>query len=157
MCNLDKELLYSYADETIEELEKIFVEEHLKYCTQCQDELREIRDFDRKLEELNYDDITVPDRLSIISELVVENFTSEIEKEQVSVKYNNYKEGLKVIREIAKEGYRQIYENPYGKKVEERLSKYSNVIKKQAKKICRKKLSKTRIVNTKFMKKLKVV
>ncbi|NME82520.1 zf-HC2 domain-containing protein [Clostridium sp. SM-530-WT-3G] len=157
MCNFDKELLYSYVDETIGELEKIFVEEHLKYCTRCQNELREIRDFDKKLEELNYDDIVIPNRLFIISEQVVENCISKIENEQVSIQYSNYKEGLKVMLGIAKEGYRQIYDNPYGKKVGEKLNKYSNLIKKQAKKVCRKKLSKTRVVNTKLMKTLKVV
>lgn len=157
MCSFDKNLLYSYADETIGELEKIFVEEHLKYCTECQQELKKIRDFDSELKDLNYEDILIPERLSVLSELVAENCVSEMEKEEVDVQYSNFKEGMKLVRETAKEGYRQIYENPYSKMVEKRLNRCSNAIKSKAKKFCRKQLSKTRIANNKLMKILKVV
>lgn len=157
MCDFDKELLYSYSDGTVGELECIFVEEHLKYCVECQKELKKAKDFENELENLNYEDIIIPDRLSALAELITENCMSEMEREKVSIQYSNYKEGMKLVREVAKEGYRQIYDNPYSKMVEERLNKYSNVIKKKAKKFYRKKLSKTRVANNKLMKILKVV
>lgn len=157
MCNLDKDLLYSYADETIGELERIFVEEHLKYCTECQQELKKIKGFDDKLETLDYEDIVIPDRLSVLSELVCENCIAELEKEELGVQYSNYKEGMKLVRDVAKQGYRQIYENPYSRMVEERLNQYTYALKNNAKKFCRKKLAKTRIANNKLIKMLKVV
>lgn len=157
MCSLDKDLLYSYIDGTIGELEKIFVEEHLKYCTECQKELRKIREFDNELENLNYKDIYIPDRLSMIAEMVAENCMSQMEKEQVDIEYANYKEGMKLIRVVAKEGIRYIYDNPYSKRTEEKLNKCGKVVKKQAKKFWHKKLSKTKIANNKLIKILKVV
>jgi predicted anti-sigma-YlaC factor YlaD len=48
-CKLNKDLLYSYADNTIEPLEKIFVEEHLKYCKQCRKDLKLIYSIDKNL------------------------------------------------------------------------------------------------------------
>ena len=76
--------------------------------------------FETELENLNYEDIIIPDRLSALAELITENCMSEMEREKVSIQYSNYKEGMKLVREVAKEGYRQIYDNPYSKMVEER-------------------------------------
>lgn len=157
MCNLDKDLLYSYADGTIDELEKIFVEEHLKYCTQCMKELEDIRSFNNELEGLNFDNIVIPDRLSVLSELVAENCISQLEKEETGVQYSNYKEGMKKIRGVAIEGCRQIYENPYSKMIETRVDKYTDSIKNTAKKFCKKRLAKSKMANSKIMKLLKVV
>ena len=157
MCNLDKNLLYSYADGTIEELEKIFVEEHLKYCTQCVNSLEDIKAFDDELEGLNFDDIVIPDRLSLLSNLVAENCVSQLEKEQAGVQYSNYKEGMKKIRRVAIGGYKQIYENPYSRMVEERVDKCASSIKNTAKSFCKKRLAKSKMANSKIMKLLKVV
>lgn len=58
-CKFDKTLLQDYLENTIEPLEKIFLEEHLKCCKECKKELKELKlllfdlDFSSK-EEIEY-------------------------------------------------------------------------------------------------------
>ncbi|MBE6062919.1 MAG: zf-HC2 domain-containing protein [Clostridium butyricum] len=157
MCSLDKYLLYSYGDETIDELEKIFVEEHLKYCSECRQKLKEIKDFDNELENLNYDDIIFPDKLSVLSELVTENYFPQLEKEEMDMQYSNNKEGRKIIKRLVLEGCKHMYKNSYRRRGKKKSNKYTNVIKNNVKQFCKKKLSKTKMANSTIIKLLKVV
>lgn len=157
MCKLDKKLLYSYADGTIEPLEKIIVEEHLKYCSECSDELEDIKNMDKVLETLKYDDIHIPDRLSMLSELVVENCINEKEKSDCSVQYNNFRQGLKLITNTAIKGYMIRYENPYNKSIERQLKNCTDLMKGAAKKYCRNKIAKTKFSKSRLLKILKAV
>ena len=157
ICRLDKNFLYSYADGTIEPLEKIIVEEHLKYCSECNHELEEIKNMDRELETLKYDDIDIPDRLSLLSELIVENCMNEKEQSDSNVQYNNFKEGMKLIKDTAIKGYMARYENPYDKKIESKLKDCTDFMKGAAKKYCRNKVSKTKFGKSRLLKMLKVV
>ena len=145
MCNMDKELLYSYADNSIEPLEKIFVEEHLKYCSQCAHELEEIKNTDLKLSGFNFEDIDFPERLSVLRQLIIDNCIEEQENEDPELKYNNYKESLKVIKNSAVESYAVRHNNPYDRMIKNNVSAAANVVKKAAKKYCKSKLEKSRI------------
>jgi len=60
MCNMNKQLLYSYADDSIEPLEKIILEEHLKYCEECTDELIKIRNMEYELTTFDFEDKKIP-------------------------------------------------------------------------------------------------
>jgi hypothetical protein len=42
-CKFDEFLLHEYLDKTIDPLEKIILEEHLKYCASCRRELTELK------------------------------------------------------------------------------------------------------------------
>jgi len=61
-------------------LEKIFLEEHIKYCEECSNELNTIKLIDESLLSIDND---IPERLSILSELIVENCLQEIEGESL--------------------------------------------------------------------------
>jgi hypothetical protein len=94
-CKLDKQLLYSLADNTIEPLERIFVEEHLKYCTECKKELELIKKLDKELNEFKFE-IPIPERLSTLSQLLVENCINQMENEDTKLKNQKYYEEMKL-------------------------------------------------------------
>lgn len=157
MCNMNKELLYSYADNTIEPLEKIFVEEHLKNCSECTVELEEIKNADLKLSEFDFEDIEFPDKLSALSQLIVENCINEEEKQDAELKYNNYKQGLKLIKKSVSARYTIRHRNPYDQMIKKNIDKAASVVKNAAQKYCRSKLKKSRIAKSKIYKILKAV
>lgn len=143
-CKLDKNLLYAYADRTIEPLEKIFVEEHLKYCKSCKRDLEVINLIDENLNSIG-EDIIFPERLSIISQLVVENCLEQISKENLKERiesfYNSYKEINKTIKSS-----QNLYKlNPFNKFIHENVSKSINYMKKPVKKYVKKKVEKISI------------
>ena len=78
-CRIDKELLYALDDNTIEPLEKIFIEEHIKYCTDCQKDLKTIGIINENIKD-ELINIEFPDKLNIISQLVAENCISQMDE-----------------------------------------------------------------------------
>ena len=143
-CKLDKQLLYSFADNTIEPLERIFVEEHLKYCLECKKELELIKNLDKELNEFEFE-MPIPERLSTLSQLLVENCINKMENEDTKLKNHNYNENMKLLKKTIIEAYKLPYNNPYNKFIERNLTKAVGVIGKPAKKYYDGKISKIKI------------
>jgi len=119
-CKFDERLLYSYADGTIETLEKIFLEEHVKYCEKCSKELNTIHLVDESLLSLENE---IPERLSSISNLIVENCLREIEGENFKVKISNYFHDIKTFSSIILNPRRTYYEGSVERFVEYNISR----------------------------------
>lgn len=76
-CRFDKALLLAFADGTIDQLARIFAEEHVKVCAGCQADLLELSAVDESLRDV-FSSIDVPSRLSEISEMVVANAFQDV-------------------------------------------------------------------------------
>lgn len=145
-CKVDKNLLYAYSDNTIDPLEKIFIEEHLSCCDSCKRDLEIINLIDENLNNIE-EDIIFPERLSAISQLVVENYLEQIEDENFKAKieelYNSCREINKVIKDS-----KSIYKsNPVNKFIYKNVNQSINYMKKPVKKYIKKKVSKISIFN----------
>lgn len=126
-CKFDVMLLYSYVDGTIDTLEKIFLEEHIKYCEKCNKEINAIKLMDESLSSLENN---IPERLSIISELIVENCLQEIEEENLKVKISNYYQDVKTFSSIVISPQKMYYENPVEEFVKHNILKTTKVVLK---------------------------
>ncbi len=157
MCNMNKELLYSYEDNSIEPLEKIILEEHLKYCNECSDELIGIRKAEEIVSTFDFEDINVPERLSLLKELVYDNCLKEMENEQSRINYDNYKESLRLIRSTLFTGCSYICNNPYDKFLKKNFNRSLKLATKVTKNYCRRKIEKSRFAQSKIYKILKAV
>ena len=135
-CKFDISILYSYVDGTIEPLEKIFLEEHIKYCEKCNKELNTIKIIEDSLLSLDND---IPERLSILSELIVEDCLREIEGESFKVKMTNYFQDVKTISSMVINPQRMYYENPVENFVKYNVLKTSKVVFKPIKNYINKK------------------
>ncbi len=144
-CKLDKQLLYSLADNTIEPLERIFVEEHLKYCDECKKELELAEKLEKELNEFEFE-MPIPERLSTLSQLLADNCINQIENEDENLKNRNYNEEMKLLKRTIIEAYKAPYNNPCNKYIEEKLTKAAGVIGKPVKNYCNKKMSKIKIL-----------
>ena len=144
-CKLDKQLLYSLADNTIEPLERIFVEEHLKYCDECNKELQQIKEIDNRLNELEFE-IPIPEKLSVLSQLLAENCVDQMENDDINLRRQNYEEEMKLIKRTIIEAYKSPFNNPYNKFFEDKLTKAAGVIGKPVKSYCNKKMSKIKLL-----------
>jgi len=144
-CKFDKQLLYSLTDNTIEPLERIFAEEHLKSCDECKKELELIEKLDKELNEFEFE-IPIPERLSTLSQLLVENCIDKMENEDVKLKKYNYNEDMKLVKKTIIDAYKVTYDNPYNKFIEKNLTKAVGLISKPAKKYYSKKISKIKIL-----------
>lgn len=140
MCSLDKTLLYSYGDGTIGPLEKIFVEEHLKYCTECNKELKLIKGMEDGLMKMEAC-ITLPEKLSIIAELVAENCIDQIEKEAGHLEAFNYFQHAKKISRTIVNSQKYRYENPYNNYIKKSIENAAKTVVKPIKSYCKKKVS----------------
>jgi hypothetical protein len=144
-CKLDKQLLYSLADNTIEPLERIFVEEHLKYCAGCKKELELIKKLDKELNEFEFE-MPIPERLSTLSQLLVDNCISQMENEDTKLKNHNYNEDMKLLKKTIIQAYKVPYNNPYNKFIERNLTKAVGLIGKPVKQYYNGKISKIKIL-----------
>lgn len=129
-CTVDESLLYSYLDGTIETLEKIFFEEHLKHCEKCNKELNIIKLIDESLLSLEND---IPERLSLLSELIVENCMQELEGESLKVKISNYFHDVRTFSSIVINSQNMYYEDPVNNFVKSNILKASKVALKPIK------------------------
>ncbi|MGE5627955.1 MAG: zf-HC2 domain-containing protein [Solirubrobacterales bacterium] len=139
ICKMDEKLLYSYADETIEELEKIFVEEHLKYCDHCNKKLELIKFTDRELKQLDIGLIPT-DRLRVISDLVIENCLAKAEEESTGLKLHNYIQDIRKLQNIGFQSSRIYKNNPYERFLTESINKVSSALITPAKSYVNKKI-----------------
>ena len=147
-CKFDKKLLYSYADNTIGPLERIFVEEHLKYCDRCVKDLNLIKVIDNSLKE-SINEIEFPDRLSLITELIVENCMAEIEENNLKLRINNIIESYKHGRKSIKYANKLYENNPYNKFIQSSVNNAISYVKKPVKGFFKKKLNSMKIFNLK--------
>jgi len=128
-CKFNKELLYAFDDKTIEPLEKIFVEEHIKYCSDCQKDLKLINIINENIEdELMH--IEFPNKLSIISQLVAENCISQMSDISIRLKIHNIIETYRGINKVIAESSGAYKNNPYNNFINNRIDETLNYIKK---------------------------
>lgn len=127
-CKFDKELLYAFDDKTIEPLEKIFVEEHIKYCTDCQKDLKLITIINGNIKD-ELINIKFPDKLSIISQLVAENCISEMEDISIRLKIHNIIETYIGINKVITKSSGVYKNNPYNNFINNRINATFNYIK----------------------------
>ena len=127
-CKFDKELLYALDDKTIEPLEKIFVEEHIKYCTDCQKDLKLIAIINENFkDELIH--IEFPDKLSIISQLVAENCISQMENINTRVKIHNIIQTCRGINKVIIGSSGAYKHNPFNNFINNSIDATFNYIK----------------------------
>lgn len=131
-CKLDKGLLYSFTDSTIDPLEKIFVEEHLKYCEECREELKAIQSIDRELDKFNFE-VDIPYQASILSHEIVEKYIDVLEKDDIKLKRHNYKQDMKILRKIILLGCSLSYNNIYNKFIFKGINKFLCLVNKPLK------------------------
>lgn len=143
-CKLDKKFLYSYADNTIDPLEKIFVDEHLKYCDECTKALELIYSIDKNLSTME-DDLVFPERLSTISELIAENCISQIEENNLKLKLQNNYRVYKSFKQNIKNSRKLYKKNPFNKFIHKGINNSINFIEKPIKKSITKKIKKTKL------------
>lgn len=144
-CKLDKQLLYSLTDNTIEPLERIFVEEHLKYCDKCKKELELIKKLEKELDVFEFE-MPIPEKLSTLSQLLADNCINQMENEDANLKSRNYNEEMKLLKRTIAAAYKYPYNNPCNKYIEEKLAKAAGVIGKPVRNYCNKKMSKIKIL-----------
>ena len=157
MCNMNNELLYKYVDNTLEPLEKIFVEEHLKYCVECNEEMNRIKNTDKVIENFDFEEIDFPDRLFDLTELVIENCMREEGNENPDLYYQNYKEGLKMIKKSSVEMSSIRHNNPYNNAIKRNVNVAAGIVKNTVSKYCKKKFENSRIAKSRLYKILKAV
>lgn len=121
MCKLDKELLYSYTDKTIDPLEKIFVEEHIKYCTECQRDLKFIGLVDDVLEK-DFPSVDLPVRLNLLSVMIAENCINQIEDASVKDRITAIIRSCKHFSDITMSGIKAYKSNPYNKYINDKFN-----------------------------------
>ena len=138
-CNMDEYYLYAYDDGTIDPLEKIFVEEHLKHCSKCRKQLEIIKSIEKNLSMIQF---PVPDRLSEISQMVAENCIESVENKDSRVKRQNYRESMKSIGNIIIRSQFLKNNNPYNKAINKCVKAAVSAAEKPAKKYIRKKMAK---------------
>lgn len=127
-CKIDKELLYALDDKTIEPLEKIFIEEHIKYCTNCQKDLKLIAIINENIKDELFD-IEFPDKLSIISQLVAENCISQMENVDLKYKIHNIIDTYKGISKVITKSSVVYKNNPYNNFINNSIGATFNFIK----------------------------
>lgn len=140
-CNMDEKFLYDYEDGTIDPLEKIFVEEHIKHCNKCKKQLKIIKTIENGLKAAP-NKTSVPDKLSVISQMVAENCITRIENEDPSVRRRNYKENMKALRSVIINTQFLQNNNPYNKAVKKCIKVVATAAEKPAKDYIKKKMSK---------------
>ncbi|MBU3200436.1 zf-HC2 domain-containing protein [Clostridium estertheticum] len=144
-CKFDKELLYAFDDKTIQPLEKIFLEEHIKYCTDCQKDLKLINIINQNIKD-EFINIKFPDKLSTISQLVTESCISEMEKTTIKSKIHNIIKTYSSINKAIK-GSSVVYKhNPYNNFIDNKIETTFNFIKRPIKYIVKNKLAEISIL-----------
>ncbi len=70
-CRFDTDIIQKYAEGTIDPLEKVFLEEHIKVCRKCKKELTELKLLFWELE--NIDEVEVPFEAYGVMESVIDS------------------------------------------------------------------------------------
>ena len=79
MCKMDLNLLQDYIDGTIEPLERVVLEEHLRLCADCRKELNRLKliDWDLKNYFREAGEVPVPEELAVLRDASVSLFLAE--------------------------------------------------------------------------------
>lgn len=83
-CKFDSDLLHEYLDDTIEPLEKLVLEEHLKGCRSCRRQLTELKLLFWELEDA--DQIEVPSEVHLIHHRVAAALKEDLSTGNFSAK-----------------------------------------------------------------------
>ena len=77
MCQLEQKFLHEYIDGSLEPLERIILEEHLRGCLVCRQELNRLKIIDWDLHKLYEEEISIPPELVKLRQKVLKNCLSE--------------------------------------------------------------------------------
>jgi len=80
MCKFDKDLLQEYIDGLIQPLERILLEEHIKYCKECRQDLNQLKILDWDLK--HREEVEIPLELSSLRRATLEEYFTSVDKEQ---------------------------------------------------------------------------
>lgn len=80
VCKFDKDLLQEYLEGTIDPLEKIFLEEHLRTCRECRAELTRLKLLFYELENIDDRDIEIPLEMESIRNNALDSMFEKKEK-----------------------------------------------------------------------------
>lgn len=72
MCALDTRLLHDYIDNLLSPAEKIILEEHLRICSDCRQELNRLKVLDWDLNRFYGAEVAIPDELASLRQKVLE-------------------------------------------------------------------------------------
>lgn len=103
MCNMDKDLLQQYIDKDIDQLEKIFLDNHLLSCPECRKDLNQLKVMDWDLNNLVMP--KAPKELASIRSSVLDTYFASINKDDTSFEskdilnfqYSNFKNTVSFI------------------------------------------------------------
>ena len=77
MCQVEQNFLHEYVDGSIEPLERIVLEEHLRGCSACRQELNRLKIIDWDLHKLYEEEISTPPELVKLRQIVLNNCLTE--------------------------------------------------------------------------------
>lgn len=104
VCKVDIVTLNEYIDGTLSPLEKMVMEEHLKFCPQCRRELNQLKLLDWEMKNIYKEDVTVPSELALCRESVLQAcFDSEAEGKDftltdlVNLQVSNFSNAVKFL------------------------------------------------------------
>ncbi|MEL1135738.1 zf-HC2 domain-containing protein [Desulfitobacterium sp. THU1] len=108
ICNLDKNLLQDLLDGVIDPVEKLFVEEHLKACSECRQEINELKLLFWDLNDKSSYDLELPLELDHIKNALLEqslepasqstfNSLMEVQRKNIKSARNNMKSASKFL------------------------------------------------------------
>jgi hypothetical protein len=139
-CKVSKELIYAYSDKEIDPLEEIFIEEHLKFCEECNGELKIIKLIESNLNNLVYD-VKLPKKLSTISELVAINCIAREEENNSKLKIYDYFKDITSMSIKILQSQKLCYENPYNRFIKKGAQITTKALGKPIKNYYKKKVS----------------
>ncbi|WP_019849518.1 zf-HC2 domain-containing protein [Desulfitobacterium sp. PCE1] len=115
-CKLDKLLLQDLLDDTLDPIEKLFVDEHLKICPECRKELNELKLLFWDLSDKSTYEIELPPELDQLKGILLEqvsepssqsSFTALVEIQRKNIRsasrFLDYVPGVKASNNLAKE------------------------------------------------------
>lgn len=76
ICEMDYILLLQYVDGTIDPLEKLLLEEHIRTCNSCRRELNRLKILEWDLYHAFHEDIAIPQEVTLIRYQVLEKLRS---------------------------------------------------------------------------------
>ncbi len=97
-CRFDPNIIQKYIEGTIDPLEKIFLDEHIKVCRKCRRELTELKLLFWELENIDENKVEVPFETAEIMESVIDRImASETSKYGLKDFINNQKKAFEGI------------------------------------------------------------
>jgi hypothetical protein len=98
-CRFDTDLIQMYLDKTIEPLEKLFVEEHLRVCKKCRKELTLFKLLHFELDNLEETE-EVPEELENVRNAVLDNIFDASSKYGLKEFINQQKKSIALASEF---------------------------------------------------------